>query len=104
MKRIIKGPAIFMIAAGLFIPLLGCSIRSFDHLNQEMEPLVSGIEDHGRSVRTCVLSVRGTPLTPKANSSILRLGESMFSPLSASPLKNDVGGAGRESLPFFNGA
>jgi CubicO group peptidase (beta-lactamase class C family) len=47
-----------IFATGLFtITLLGCSTRSFDNLNQEMEYLVSGLVEKDKSVRNCVLSV-----------------------------------------------
>jgi CubicO group peptidase (beta-lactamase class C family) len=47
-----------ILATGLFtITLLGCSNRSFDNLNQEMEYLVSGLVEKDKSVRNCVLSV-----------------------------------------------
>jgi D-alanyl-D-alanine carboxypeptidase len=57
MKRIIKASTILIIAAGLFITLVGCSNRSFDNLNQEMEYLVSGLVEKDKSVRNCVLSM-----------------------------------------------
>jgi CubicO group peptidase (beta-lactamase class C family) len=58
MKWIIKASAILIFAAGLFIQLSGCSSRSFDNLNQEMEYLVSGLVEGGESVSNCVLSVK----------------------------------------------
>jgi D-alanyl-D-alanine carboxypeptidase len=45
------------IAAGLFMSQLGCSTRSFDNLNKEMEDLVSGFVGKDKSIRNCVLSV-----------------------------------------------
>jgi len=57
MKRIIKGSTILILAAGLFVAMFGCSTRSFDNLNQEMEYLVSGLAEKDKSVRNCVLSV-----------------------------------------------
>jgi len=57
MKRIIKASTMLMIVAGLFIILLGCSSRSYDNLNQEMEYLVSGLVEKDGSVKNCVLSV-----------------------------------------------
>jgi len=46
-----------IFAAGLSVAWLGCSTRSFDNLNQEMEYLVSGFIANDQSVRNCVLSV-----------------------------------------------
>jgi D-alanyl-D-alanine carboxypeptidase len=57
MKRIIEGSIILILAAGLFVAMFGCSTRSFDNLNQEMEYLVSGLVEKDKSVRNCVLSV-----------------------------------------------
>ncbi len=57
MKRMIRAFAILVIAAGLCMALLGCSARSFDTLNQEMEYLVSDLVENDKSVRSCVLSV-----------------------------------------------
>ena len=57
MERIIKGSAILMIAAGLFITLSRCSTPQFDNLNQEMESLVSGLVEEGKPIRNCALSV-----------------------------------------------
>jgi D-alanyl-D-alanine carboxypeptidase len=57
MKRIIIASTILIIAVGLFITQFGCSSRSFDNLNQEMEYLVSGLVEKDKSVRNCVLSV-----------------------------------------------
>ena len=57
MKWIIKAPTILILAAGWFVTLFGCSARSFDNLNQEMEYLVSGLVEKDKSVKNCVLSV-----------------------------------------------
>jgi D-alanyl-D-alanine carboxypeptidase len=57
MKRIIIASTILIIAVGLFITQFGCSSRSFDNLNQEMEYLVSGLVEKDKSVKNCVLSV-----------------------------------------------
>ena len=59
MKRIIKASTIRMVilAAGLVITQPGCSTRSFDDLNQEIEYLVSGLVEKDKLVRNCVLSV-----------------------------------------------
>jgi len=57
MKRIMRTSTILIVAAGLFIALLGCSARSFDNLNHEMEYLVSEVLENDKSVRSCVLSV-----------------------------------------------
>ena len=56
MRRMIRASAILMITAG-FITLVGCSARSFDTLDQEMEYLVSDLVENDKSVRSCVLSV-----------------------------------------------
>jgi D-alanyl-D-alanine carboxypeptidase len=57
MKRIIKVFTILILAAGLFVTLFGCSTRSFDNLNQEMQYLVSDLVEKDKPVRNCVLSV-----------------------------------------------
>ena len=59
MKRIIIAITILIIiiAAGLFITRLGCSPRSFDDLNHEMQFLVSDLVEKDQLVRNCVLSV-----------------------------------------------
>jgi D-alanyl-D-alanine carboxypeptidase len=57
MKRITKAPTILILVVGWFVTLFGCSTRSFDNLNQEMEYLVSGLVEKDKSVRNCVLSV-----------------------------------------------
>jgi D-alanyl-D-alanine carboxypeptidase len=57
MNRIIKAPTILIFAVGLFVILFGCSPRSFDNLNQEMEYLVSRLVEKDTSVKNCVLSV-----------------------------------------------
>ncbi len=57
MKRMIRASAVLLIAAGLCIALVGCSSRSFDTLNQEMEYLISDLVENDKSVRSCVLSV-----------------------------------------------
>jgi D-alanyl-D-alanine carboxypeptidase len=59
MKRMTKAYTILVmiIGAGWLITLVGCSTRSFDNLNQEMEYLASGLVEKDRSVRNCVLSV-----------------------------------------------
>ncbi len=46
-----------ILATGWFVTLFGCSARSFDNLNQEMEYLVSALVQKDKSVRNCVLSV-----------------------------------------------
>jgi len=57
MKWVIKAPTILVLAAGWFVTMIGCSARSLDNLNQEMEYLVSGLVEKDKSVRNCVLSV-----------------------------------------------
>jgi D-alanyl-D-alanine carboxypeptidase len=56
-KRLVRAPAILVIAAGFFLPLSTCSTRSSDSLDQEMGYLVSALVRSDKSVKNCVLSV-----------------------------------------------
>jgi len=46
-----------ILAAGLCITLVRCSIRSFDNLNQQLQYLVSGMVENNKSIKNCVLLV-----------------------------------------------
>ena len=53
----ISAIVIMILAAGLCITLVRCSIRSFDNLNQQLQYLVSGMVENNKSIKNCVLLV-----------------------------------------------